>query len=954
MDSERWQRVAQLYESALERDPRERGAFLAEAGADDAELRREVESLLAQEKAQLVIDRPMLEAAASVFDEPSDLAVGAHVGPYRIDHLVGAGGMGQVYHATDTRLNRSVALKVLPRALAADPQFRARFDREAHVIAALSHPHICALYDVGSHERTDFLVMEYLQGDTLSARLERGPLPFDQALTLAIEIADALATAHGLGIIHRDLKPSNIILTKSGAKLLDFGLAKPSASPVVYGASHIPTMEPRSVTAQGTILGTLQYMAPEQLEAKDADTRTDIFAFGAVVYEVLTGKKAFEGKSQASLIGAIMHADPAAISASQPLTPPVLDRIVKTCLAKDPDDRWQSARDLLHELQWIRHEPTSAAAIGRPKNTGRLAWVLFTLLGVAVIAAGIREMSRPELHPHVARFTVAAPAGASPPPAGQPYSPSVSPDGTQLVFQIMRNGEPLLAVRRIDAIDARIIPGTERARFPFWSPDSHVVAFFADSKLKKINLSGGPVQTICDVPLGLGGAWNRDGVIVFLRSDTEGFYKVAAAGGAPAPLLVPQSGERFRFRPQFLPDGRRFLYSVLPEAVYLASLDGGVARRVLTGTSMALYAPPGYLLFYQGSTLVAQRFDDDLNRSLADPLPIGEGLSGPRYGGGGAGYSVSENGVLAYRTALEGIRQNQLAWFDRGGRQVGTIGPFPFANFGALDLSSDGEQIAMQSPNGPSPDADIWLFDLRQSQPKQLTFGGGEDRHPIWSPDGRSFVFASRRPGASGLYQKSVGGDQREDLLLRSQTDLWHEHWPTDWSSKGIVYESGIDRNNLDVWILSVGNRKPHPVIREPGNQGEAKVSPDGRWIAYTNEEPAGRPEVFVQSLMTAGAKWRVSTGGGRWPLWRRDGKELFYLAADGNLIAVPIESNATAMRPGVGKALFKTDLSFIGGAGSFGASSDGHRFLIRTAGDSDEAASIVVVSNWLAAVKPR
>ena len=391
MDSGRWHHIAHIYEAVLERTPEERGAFLAEASAGDEELRREVESLLAYDDAPVLIDRPMLEAAAAVLgDEETTLAVGKQFGPYRIDRFLGAGGMGQVYRGTDTRLNRTVAIKVLPPTLATDAQSRARFDREARTIAGLAHPHICTLHDVGHQDGVDFLVMEYLEGETLAARLEKGPVPFDQALTYAGEIAEALTAAHRLGIVHRDLKPSNIILTKGGAKLLDFGLAKPDAPALLTAGGSTEPTTPPGVTEQGTILGTFQYMAPEQLEGKDADARTDIFAFGAVVYEMLTGKKAFEGKSQASLIGAIMHAEPAAISASLPLTPPALDRLVKTCLAKEPDDRWQSARDLRRELQWVHDGPIGATVI-RPKSRERLAWAIAALLGIGILAVSVRQ-----------------------------------------------------------------------------------------------------------------------------------------------------------------------------------------------------------------------------------------------------------------------------------------------------------------------------------------------------------------------------------------------------------------------------------------------------------------------------------------------------------------------------------------------------------------------------------
>jgi serine/threonine protein kinase len=579
MDSERWQRVAQLYDAALECEPGERAAFIARASGADEELRRDVESLLEHDNAPILIDAPVAETAATLLEDSVCLKPDTALGPYRVERLVGAGGMGQVYRALDTRLNRIVALTILPQELARDPRFRARFEREAHAIAALTHPHICTVYDIGQDDGIDFLVMEYLEGETLAARIDKGPIALDQALTFAIEIADALAAAHRGGIVHRDLKPSNILLTRGGVKLLDFGLAKPAVPGVAPGAVSTSPPSPPSVTAQGTIVGTLQYMAPEQLEGKPTDARTDIFAYGAVVYEMLTGRKAFEGQSQASLIGAIMHAEPPAIQAEQPLTPPALDRTIKTCLAKDPDDRWQSARDMWRELQWVRQE-RGAADVPRNKLE-RTSWVLAALLALALVAVGVRLLTTSQPHPHVARFTIAAPAGTSLPSPGDASSPTISPDGTALVFRVVRKGEPLLAIRVLDTLDAQIVPGTEGAQWPFWSPDSRVVAFFADGKLKKTPVARGPIQTICDAPSGLGGDWNRDGVIVFLGGDRDGFYEVLATGGVPKAVIASQKNERFHSRPQFLPDGRRFLYAVSPDRVHLGSLDGEAPREVL-------------------------------------------------------------------------------------------------------------------------------------------------------------------------------------------------------------------------------------------------------------------------------------------------------------------------------------------------------------------------------------
>jgi serine/threonine protein kinase/Tol biopolymer transport system component len=958
MDSDRWQRIAQLYEQVLERDPDERAAFLAAESAEDADLRREVQSLLAQDHERLLLDEPMLETAADVLNQ-FDLEPGSQVGPYRIDAIVGAGGMGQVYRATDTRLDRTVAIKVLPQALARDPQFRARFDREAHSIAALSHPHICTLYDVGQHEGLDFLVMEYLEGDTLARRLEKGPLPVDTALSLAVDIADALAAAHSRGIVHRDLKPGNIVLTSGGAKLVDFGVARPAAPVVAHGKEGVPVATP-SLTTQGAIVGTLQYMAPEQLEGREPDARTDVFAFGAVLYEILTGRKAFEGESQASLIGAIMQAEPSLLTTAQPLTPPSLERIVRRCLAKDPEDRWQSARDLWHDLRWVRNEPATLSVF-RSKKFRRLAFAMATVVSIGLVAVGVRQITNPEPIAQVARFTVAPPEGTSL-PAAPPFTPMISPDGRRLVFRVIRGEESLLAVRSIDALESHILAGTEGAAFPFWSPDSRIIAFFAAGKLKKIAAPGGPVQVICDVRAGLGGTWNSEGTIVFLSSGTDGLFKVSAAGGEPTPLASSTHPEGLHHRPIFLPDGRRFLYFVVPDAVYLGSIDGEPPVRIPARTDAAAYASPGYLVQRQGPSLVAQRFNSDLSKPLGDLLPIAEDVV-PRYPGGlrgSASFSVSDNGVLAYATPPAQTTFD-LGWFDREGHALGTVGPFPFETFGGVELSPDGTRLAMQSPRGADTRSEIWLFDLVENRATQLTFADGSDRSPIWSPDGKQLAFASMRSGAPGMYQKLAGGGQPEHRLLASEIMWRDEHWPTDWSEKGIVFVSGSDPESDDIWMLPLeGDRKPYALVGEPGNQRHAKLSPDGKWLAYVTEVTAGLPEVIVASVMTPGAKWRISTGGGAFPRWRPDGRELFYLASGGALMALPVEADRDgALRVGAARSLFQTGIQALGGLGGIGAlffnvSSNGQRFLVMTPNKAERVTTpaIVVVTNWTNVLK--
>ena len=573
-----------------------------------------------------------------------------------------------------------------------------------------------------------------------------------------MEIADALTAAHRQGIVHRDLKPGNIMLTSEGQSCStsvwrSLRLAGRSRRPV--GGSD----EVGGVTAQGTILGTLPYMAPEQLEGREADARTDIFAFGAIVYEMLTGKKAFDGKSQAGLIASIMHSIPPPTSENRPVVPPALDRIVQTCLAKDPDDRWQSARDVLHELRWVKRTPVGDSVVA-PQRSSRLAWAIATLCGIAALVSGIRVARDREPIPHTVRFTVAIPARTLP---ASPFQPEISPDGTRLAFAVHREGERFLAIRSLDAaLEAQVLAGTSGAAFPFWSPDSSTIAFFADGKLKTVLVSGGPPQIVCDARPGLGGTWNRQGVIVFLSGDREGLYQVPATGGQPTALNLTLDGRRFRYRPQFLPDGRRFLYFVQPDAVYLASLEGGDPTRlpVSDASSMALFAAPGYLLFRQGRTIAAQRFDVDLTKPLGEAVPIVDDITPglppeSAASGGGATFSVSENGMLAYwRDPKNDVK---LGWLDRAGRPLDTFGPLVSGGFDRFDLSPDNMRIAFQSPGGPTANSEIWLFDLNQRHPTQLTFSEGADRQPIWSPDSRRLVFASRRKQSPGSVPTARG-----------------------------------------------------------------------------------------------------------------------------------------------------------------------------------------------------
>jgi serine/threonine protein kinase/Tol biopolymer transport system component len=706
----------------------------------------------------------------------------------------------------------------------------------------LNHPHICALYDIGQQNGFDFLVMEYLEGETLANRLLKAALPLDQAFRYAIEIADALEQAHRHGITHRDLKPGNVMLTRSGAKLLDFGLAKlRGPEPVWSDHSSLPT-EARALTEKGTLLGTLQYMAPEQLEGKEADARTDIFAFGALLYEMGTGRKAFEGKSQASLIAAILEHEPQPISTLQPMTPPALDRVVKKCLVKDPEERWQSAHDLRYMLKWIAEAGSQtglgAAALTRRSSRSRLAWVVAAFGILAALGFAAAYFHRTPAKVRAIRFTI-------PPPEKTDfrYTLSISPDGRLLVSSVMDvSGQVLLWVRPLDSLSAQPLPGTENGTLPFWSPDSRFVGFFAAGKLKKLEVSGGTPQTLCDAPAPWIGTWNRNGVILFTPSLNSPLYRVSAAGGKAVPVTTldpsrQEVGHRF---PQFLPDGRHFLYLVSSaqkenSAIYVGSLDSKQTQRLLGADSNVAYAPPGYLLYVRGGTLLAQPFEARDLQLTGEPLPVAQQVLEAQ---GAARFSVSENGVLVYRS---GAQKTQLVWLDRGGRQLSSIGAPGY--YLCPWLSPEENRVAVQQFDPQTRVGDIWLLDLLRGTSSRLTFDQSEDYFPIWSPDGSRIAYSKGQRGLRNLYQKLSSGAGNEEILLES-TD---SKVPEDWSPDGrfITYTSfnlNNPKNQSDLWVLPLfGERKPIPYLQSEFNEVQARFSPDGRWIATAQTSRAGR-----------------------------------------------------------------------------------------------------------------
>jgi serine/threonine protein kinase len=902
------------------------------------------------------------------------MEAGTRLGPYEILQPIGAGGMGEVYRARDRKLGRDVAIKILPRAFSEDPERRARFEREARVLAALNHPHIATIHGFEEADGVGALVLELVEGPTLADRLRQGALPAGEAIAIGRQMAAALEAAHEKGIIHRDLKPANVKLTVDGTvKLLDFGLAKALEPRVDADPSQSPTLTSDG-TRVGVILGTAAYMSPEQARGQTLDKRTDIWSFGCVLYEMLTGRRPFPGETISETVAAIIGDEPD-WAALPPALPGRVLWLLRRCLEKDSRRRLHDIADARIELDELGESATTRsgalrdptrsddASVSAKKNTRELvAWITAGALLVALAAAlALGRGPAPDAASADRRtntVSIILPDGLRALPGNPAGRFALSPDGRRLaVVALDEIGRTMLWIRPLDTTVAQPLAGTEDASFPFWSPDSRFVAFLAQNKLKKIDASGGLPVTLCDADIRASGAWSKDNVILFTPKGGSPLFRVSASGGTPAPVttLDADAGDSQHWFPSFLPDGRHFVYFVVgskkrgvtdPRAIYLGSLDPGEpARQLVEGGANARYAS-GHLIYLRDGTLVAQPFDADRLELSGEPVPIVEKvqIAGAGSTGVAGAFSVSDTGVLAYQTAF--TVRSQLAWFDRTGTSIGKLGDL--ADYAEASLSPDGTRAAVSVLDPVIGTRDIWLYDVARGTRERFTFDRGDDFAPVWSrPDGDRLAFSSRREGSIHLYQRPSRGGGGEQLLFQDSLGKFVTHW--SWDGRFLTYVGGggiLLRS--DVWILPLSDRKAYPFLETTFAESQGQFSPDGRWIAYMSVE-SGQQEVYVQPFPGPGDKWLVSTAGGGWPRWRADGRELFYLAPDTSVVAVPVDGRGVRFDVGPGKPLVKVRLrpSVRLDAFPYDVTSDGQRFLINTFAEEAQSSTISLVVNW-------
>jgi len=887
------------------------------------------------------------------------------LGPYEIVAPLGAGGMGEVYRARDTRLGRDVAVKVLPSSYSDDKERLQRFEQEACAAGALNHPNILVIHHIDTYEGSPYIVSELLEGETLRDRLHGGALPQRKAIDYSLQVAHGLAAAHQKGIAHRDLKPENIFITNDGrVKILDFGLAKlTEARDADQSQTDIPTR--RVETEPGVVMGTIGYMSPEQLRGKPTDHRSDIFSFGAILYEMLSGKRAFRGESTADTMSAILKEDPSDLSETHKTINPALERVVQHCLEKNPEERFHSASDLAFAIQALSGSAAisgqmvaMAAQLERPKLDKYFPWIvagIFALTSTILLPFAIPSFKHAPARANVTRSAILPPENTS-------FLAlnlfAVSPDGLRLVF-VARDakGQAMLWMRPLDALTAQPLPGTDGISTgspPFWSPDSRLIAFFAGGKLKTIDASGGPPETVCDAPNARGGTWNRDGVILFAPNPGGPIHRVSAAGGASTAVTkLDQSRRQSTHRwPYFLPDGHHFIYRVggtgataqnENNGIYLGLLESQEQRLILRADTSAAYAS-GHLLFAREGTLMAQPFDEKSFQLTGDAFPVAEHLQFD-FIITRAIFSVSENGVLAFQSgAARG--DDRLVWFDRNGKQTGQLGEPGF--YFQPQFSPDGQKLAVASFDTRAGSADIWLYELARNVPTRFTFDPASDVAPIWSPDGSTIIFSSNRKGPYDIYQKASTGS--EEVLLESDETKTANSWSAD--GRFIVYTSADAKANTkeDLWILPLfGDHKPFPFLRTQFNESFAQFSADGHWIAYVSDE-SGSNQVYIAPFPGPGGKWQASRAGGSEPRWRGDGKELFFLAPDNKLMAVEVNAKEFTLEIGNAQLLFEVHPATSPGT-HYDVTGDGKRFLVDSSGEGSSA-PITLVVNWTADLK--
>jgi serine/threonine protein kinase/Tol biopolymer transport system component len=959
-DRARWQRIKQLVADAAARPSAERAQFLAGECPDDAAIREEVAALVAsQEQASDFLERP--PAVGSVLADigypaparPPHFIAGQRVGPYEIVERIGAGGMGEVYRARDTRLHRDVALKVVRRDVAVDPARRMRLEREASAAAMLNHPAIVTVHSLEEHEGVLFVTMELVDGQTLAEIIPPSGLPLDRLLSISIDLADALSAAHSRGIVHRDLKPANVMVTCTGAvKVLDFGLSQIA---VDEAAGRFTT---ETLTVDHALVGTVPYMAPEQLEGKPADRRSDIFSFGVMLFEMATGRRPFSGETPVATLTSILRDEAPLAGKLNPAVPNEVSRIINRCLTKDPDRRVQSAADLRNQLDdlwhmlesgaWVpaafRHDAKSVPRVSKSRE--RISWMvamLLVVIGLTTLYFG--RPSTPQGSPAVARLTVALPAGVELATLELP-AVALSPSGTQLAYAGISEGIQRLYLRSLDGLDSKVIPGTEGAFTPFFSPDGQWIGFFTVGKLKKVPVGGGPVEILCDATRGFGGSWGPDNNVYFVPRGISGLWKVSASGGTPTEVtrLDQSHGEISHRWPQLLPGGKAVLFTVWTgpgfdeQRIEAQSLQTGERHVLLRGGTNGRYFATGHLVYARADTLMAVRMDLDRLETLGDaPLVLAEHV---RVGGEGAQYAVSDFGHLIYMAGDVKRYERQLVWVDRKGGVEAV--PLPARSYSNVALSPDGRQAALEISEGT---VGVWIYDFDRGTLARLTVGTSSSQLPLWTPDGRRVVYRGTRLGLRNLFWKSADGATQEERLT---TEEGVSQAPTSWSPDGkwLVFQEGSAGTANDIWKLSLeNNRKPQIVLQTPLEESQGVVSPDGRWLAYVSTE-SGRREIYIQPFSGAARKWPISTQGGDQPRWSRNGRELFYRSGD-KMMAVDIttQPDFVAGSPHVlfEAPLFYASLNMTG----YDVAPDGRFLGIRLVMPDPPANQINVVLNW-------